>query len=326
MATNLTGQAGNIKDLLSGIGVDGNYLVIGEILERDTTFFRDAPMVEANNFTYHEYEVRNSLPTSSIVRGNQRRVADKSSKRMETVQLEQRAITYRVDVNVLEKSPSAQEHLNNEMSAAVQGIAQDFDTQMLYGSGITDEMKGLSNFMTTPNAAAIPAGPFVIDAGATSGDLTSMYIVAWDSATGCCMAYPKGSNAGIKTADKGIVKSWTDDGYIEYATQEVTIGGGLVVKDQRAIGRIGSIDVSSPSSTTFDENDLILIINMFPAHLRNKVMAYASRRLKASIDMRANDKDNAYYTAMDVFGNRVNSVSGVPIMLDEMISEDEDAI
>jgi hypothetical protein len=333
MATKLTAQAGNIKDVLSGVGRDGNYQTVGEILDKEAVFFRDAPMVEANNVTYHDYTVRAALPGSSIVRGNKRRTASKGDVRMETAQLEERSIVYRVDVNDLKKSSNPSEFLNNEMRAGMQGIAQDFDTQMLYGTGIGEEMKGIAANTDTVD------GTFVIDNGDSTGDLTSMYLVAWDAATGCSVAYPKGSSAGIKMEDKGIIGSWTDPvyaadgtlldagGFIEYATHEVSVSGGLVIKDDRARGRIANINVATPGKTIFDENNFILVMNQFPAHLRNKVKAYASRNLKACVDMRANDKDNAYYTPMTgVFGEHINGIAGVPIMLDEMISEDEDQI
>jgi len=319
MATTLTGQAGNIKDLLTGIGRDGNYQVVGHILDRETVVYRDAPMVEANNITFHEYTVDNTLPSSSIRRANKRRTFAKGSARMETVALEDRSIVYKVDVEDLKKAPNPQEFLNNEMRRGLQGIAQDFDTQVLYGTGIGDEMEGLAPKLDT-------LGQFVISGGGSS-DLTSMYLVAWDAAAGASMAYPKGSNAGIKMEDKGIVKSITDDGFIEYAVHEVSVAGGLVVKDDRAIGRIANIDVGTPTSTTFDEDDMILLVNQFPAHLRNKIKAYVSRDLKAAIDMRANAKDNAYYTPMvGVFGEAINAIVGVPIMLDEMISQNESAV
>ena len=335
MATvKITEQAGNIKDVLSGVGRDGNYQVVGEILDRETAFWRDAPVQEASNVTYHDFTVREYLPESTIVVGNKRRKATKGGVRMETTQIEERAIVTRIDADILAKSPNPQEYLNNEIQADVSGIAQDFDTQMLYGTGIGKEMKGIAAYTSTVD------GEFVIDNGDSTGDLTSMYVLAWDVARGCSVAYGRGTNAGITMKDKGIVPSWTDTvydtdgttvleegGFIEYVTHETRISGGLVIKDDRARGRIANINVASPSSTIFDEDNLILMINQFPAHLRNKLKAYASRNLKACIDMRANAKTNAYYTPMvGVFGEHINAISGVPIILDEMISEDEDEI
>ncbi len=335
MATvKITEQSGNIKDVLSGIGRNGNYQVVGEILDRETVFWRDAPVMEADNITYHDYTVREFLPESTMVVGNKRRQATKSGVRMETAQLEERAIVTKIDADILAKSPNPGEFLNNEIQADVSGIAQDFDTQMLYGTGVGKEMKGIAAYTNAIDDT------FVIDNGDSSGSLTSLYVVAWDVARGCSVAYGRGTTAGISMKDKGIVPSWTDTvydtdgttvleagGFIEYVTHETRISGGLVVKDDRARGRIANINVASPSSTTFDEDNLILMVNQFPAHLRNKIKAYASRNLKAAVDMRANAKDNAYYTPMaGVFGEHVNAVAGVPIMLDEMISEDEDQV
>ena len=334
MAVKITEQRGNIKDVLSGIGRDGNYQVVGEILDRETVFWRDAPVMEADNVTYHDFTVREYLPESTIVVGNKRRKATKSGVRMETVQLEERSIVTKIDVDILAKSPNPQEFLNNEIQADVQGIAQDFDTQMLYGTGVGKEMKGIAAYTNAID------GEFVIDNGDTTGDLTSLYVVAWDVSRGCSVAYGRGTTAGISMKDHGVVKSWTDTvydtdgttvleegGFIEYATHETRISGGLVIKDDRARGRIANINVASPTKTTFDEDNFILLVNQFPAHLRNKLKAYASRNLKAAIDMRANAKDNAYYTPMTgVFGEHVNAIAGVPIMLDEMISENEDRV
>lgn len=322
MATKLTGARGNIKDVLNGVGYDGNYQKVGEILYQETTFFRDAPAVEATNATYDEYTVRDTLPSSSIVRGNKRRQASKSSKRQETAQIETRSIPYKIDVEVLKKAPNQEQFLRDEMEAEMQGIVQDFDTQMLYGSGNVDEMLGLAPRMDSLTNFVVSNGTTVAEE-----ELTSLYIVAWDAASGVSMVYGRGSKAGVSFDDKGVVKSWDDvAGYIEYATQEVMVSGGLRVKDSQAIGRIANINMNGFDNTTFDEDTMIKLLAQFPARFRNKLKAYASRNLQAAIAMRANAKSNAFYTKGEIFNTEVPMISGVPIFLDEQIVEDEDRV
>ena len=63
-----------------------------------------------------------------------------------------------------------------------------------------------------------------------------------------------------------------------------------------------------------------------PASLRSKAVIYVSRSLKSAIEIRMNSKDNAYYTRENVFGEQVTMFQGVPVRLDEMISEYEDVV
>jgi hypothetical protein len=323
MATYDLSTRGNLKDILENIGPDGNYMTVAEILDRETAVLKDAPMREANDTTIHKYSVRNSLPGSSITRFNERRTGSKGSTKMEIAQIETRNNLYRIDKRLVDIATDASELLNDEAHAMIEGLGQDFDERVIYGEGGTGEILGIA-----PRLATL--GDFVLSNATTvaNEELTSMYIVGWDAARGCSMVYPKGSTGGIEFKDRGIVDSDTDDGFIQNQVTEVFVSGGFIVKDDRGLARIANVDVQDATlgETTFDENKVILLINRMPVHLRRRAIAYVSRNLHAAIEMRANDKDNAYYTAMNVFGEDITSIRGLPIRLDEKISEAEDRI
>ena len=64
-------------------------------------------------------------------------------------------------------------------------------------------------------------------------------------------------------------------------------------------------------------------MNKMPASLRSKAVMYVSRGLMSAIEIRANAKDNCYYTPKNVFGETVTAIRGMPVRLDEKISEAE---
>jgi hypothetical protein len=203
-------------------------------------------------------------------------------------------------------------------------IGQEFDSDILYGN----KQANAASFDGIESYVDALANDMVISGGEGGGDKnTSAYIVAWDVTNGAFMAYPRGSTAGIKYEDKGKrSKDMGDGSVMEVYEDYVEISGGLCVADKRAIGRYCNIDVSDPAANTFDENKLIILLNRMPAMLRSKAVIYVSRSLKAAIEIRMNSKENAYYTRENVFGEQVTMFQGVPVRLDEMISENEQAV
>ena len=321
MATNEVLKQGTLLDIMNNRAPDGNLLVVAEVLQKETPIIKDAPWIEANDLMQHIYARRTKLPTSEQLKFNKGVGGNRGATEQEVSGIQARGNWPSYDARLVDMAPNKQEYRNLEARATIMGIGQDIERDIIYGSKAADTcaFDGIETYCDA-------IGTRCIDAGGEA-NLTSAYIVAWDTSNGAYLVYPKGSQAGIKFEDKGERTMDMPDGtklrvYEDY----VEVSCGLCVADLRAVARIANIASASPTATSFDENDVILLLNRMPAMLRQKAVMYVSRNVHAAIEMRANAKENAYYTAKDVFGETLTAIRGMPIRLDEMISEAEDKV
>ena len=323
MATNELLKQGTLLDIMNQIGPDGNLLAVAEVLQKETPILKDAVWVEANDTVQHVYSRRTALPKSEILKFNKGVTGNKGATEQEISGIMARGNRPWYDARLVDLAPNKQEYRNMEARATIMGIGQEFDNDILYATK-ADDVKSFDGLMSYVNSAT---GKMVQLGGATSSStsVTSAYIVAWDVTMGAFMAYPRGSKAGIKFEDKGRrAKDMSDGSTMEVYEDYVEISGGLCVSDLRAVARYANIDVSDPSSATaFSEDKIIVLLNKMPASLRSKAVIYVSEGLKSMIEIRANKKDNAYYTPKNVFGEELTAIRNVPVRLDEMISESE---
>lgn len=325
MATNDLVKQGTLLDLMNQIGPDGNLLAVAEVLQKETPILKDAVWVEANDTVQHMYSRRTSLPKSELLMINKGVGGNIGTTEQVTSGLSARGNRPWYDARLVDLAPNKAEYRNQQSRAVIMGIGQEFDSDIIYGNKASDAaaFDGIESYVDSLSNEMVVKG----SATSASSKITSAYIVAWDVTNGAYMAYPRGSMAGVKYEDKGKrSKDLADGTVLEVYEDYVEICGGLCVADKRALGRYCNIDVSNPTTTTFDENKLIILLNKMPATLRSKAVIYVSRSLKSAIEIRANSKDNAYYTRENVFGEQLEKIFGVPIRLDEMISEAESVI
>lgn len=318
-------KQGTLLDIMNQIGPDGNLLTVAEVLQKETPILKDAVWVEANDTVQHVYSRRTSLPKSELLKFNKGVHGNIGTTEQETSGLSARGNRPWYDARLVDLAPNKAEYRNQQSRAVIMGIGQEFDSDILYANKANDaaSFDGLETYVDSL------ANDMVIGGGGEGGGNknTSAYIVAWDVTNGAFMAYPRGSTAGVKYEDKGRrSKDMGDGSVLEVYEDYVEIAGGLCVADKRAIARYCNIDVTSPKAETFDENNLIILLNKMPASLRSKAVIYVSRGLKAAIEIRMNSKENAFYTRENVFGEQVTMFQGVPVRLDEMISEYEEVV
>lgn len=322
MATNQTYAQGTLLDVLNGRGPDGMQMRVAEVLFRETPMFRDAKWVEANNATQHTYQIQYSLPSSTRIAFNRGAKSSLGTSRTEVCVLQGRENMPEIDVRLVKIAADGQMYMNQQMKSAITGISQDMETDLLYANKASgDEFNGLAvRLNSTTNR-------MVFDNGGTGSNLTSLYFVAWDADDGAYLAYPKGSQAGIKAQDMGTrVKDNPDGTKLRVHEMHIEATQGLCVVDERAIGRIANINVGALGKNTFNEDLGIELLNEMPATVRGSTVIYASRKAKAAMDIRANDKGNAYYTRENVFGEPVTMFQGHVVRLDEMISQNESRV
>lgn len=176
----------------------------------------------------------------------------------------------------------------------LKGMKKELVATMLYGSTATtpEEFNGFMTFMgslaTTTN---------VLNAGGSGSDVTSILIVMW-GLDQVFMVYPKGTPAGIKHEDLGIATVSSSTTAIANAAQyqayrdHFVMRAGLMVKDDRCIGRIANIEVTG-AVNIFDEDDLITVLNRMPSGAK---WIYANGEVITQMQIAAKDKNNINYT------------------------------
>jgi hypothetical protein len=168
----------------------------------------------------------------------------------------------------------------------------------------------------------------VFDGGNSGG--TSIYVVDWSFRTTYC-TYPAAAAdrgpLGLQIRNKGREK--VDDSssnpYYCYVTQ-FKWWANLCIKDELAIGRIANINPTAGGSNTFDEDDLIQLLefgHFNPARTR----IYCSKEIRAQMRIRLKDKSNVNFSEeMGLSGTPILTFAGLPVRRHDAIKTNESAV
>lgn len=292
------------------INPDGTQAQIAEVLNRRTgMILAEAPWLPSNDVWTNKTTRRGSLPTGSRRKLNQR-ISQSVSRTTEVMDVIEMIEDYcDVDVALVDSMPSPAQFRAGEVDAFIEGLGQTIASDILYADvdADPDSMHGLAARMGTLD------GRFVIGAGGTGSDVTSIYVVNWGQTT-AHLIYPKNMAAtmGVMHSDKGQVTSETSSGLIEVYRDHFVIRCGLVVRDPRSIGRIANIE-SSDAINTFDEDDLITLLNNMTKGPGMRI--YVNDTVLTQMQIRAKDKTNVNYTpgGSALSGEPPLYFNGVPI-------------
>lgn len=285
------------------INPDGTQAQIAEVLNRKTgNMLAEAPWMPSNDIWTNKTTRRGSLPTGSRRKLNQRVTASKTRTTEIMDVIEQLEDYCDVDQALVDSMPSPALFRSGEVDAFIEGLGQTVASDVLYGNSLSDP-DSMHGFAARLNAID---GRFVLDASGTGSDVTSIYIVTWGQ-TDAHLIYPKNMAAtlGVQHTDKGQVTSETSDGLMEIYRDHFLIRCGLVVRNPRSIARLANIE-SSGTSNTFDEDDLITLLNNMNTGPGTRI--YCNETILTQMQIRAKDKNNVYYTPGG------NALSGEPIM------------
>lgn len=292
------------------IDPSGNQAQIVEVLNRETgMILGEAPWLPSNDIWTNKTTRRGSLPTGSKRKLNQR-VTPSVSRTTEIMDVIETLEDYcDVDAALVDSMPSPAQFRSGEVDAFIEGLGQTIVSDFLYSDSNADPdgMHGLA-----ARLAAVD-GRFVINAGGTGSDVTSIYIVNWGQQM-AHFIYPKNmsSNMGVMHTDKGQVTSETSDGLYEIYRDHFVIRCGLVVRHPRAIARLANIE-SSGDTNTFSEDDLITLLNNMKTGAGTRI--YCNETIMTQMQIRAKDKNNVNYTAGgdDLSGMPQMKFNGIPI-------------
>lgn len=237
-----------LVDVASRTDPDGGVAEVSEMLSQCNDYTDDAPYMEANEKTGHEFVFRTSIPAGSWRGYNMGVAYSKSTTAKARVGLGMLADWSQVDRSLLKHSGQGEKFRRSEDMAFLEGMSQTIAQTLIYGNTAQTpaEFMGLAPFYNTLNTNTAQNAANVMDGGGTGSSNTSMWFIGW-SPKSFFMLYPRGSSAGLNMEDRGdTVPAYDNLGnpfmaYTSYFEQEV----GLCPMDWRYGARIANIDVTS---------------------------------------------------------------------------------
>ncbi len=299
---------------------NGNVIEVVESLSEVNDFLKDAHWEEANDVTSHHYVRRISLPTGTFRMINQGVPAERSLTKPMTTDMCMLEGRSEIDKKLVKISGNPARFRSSEDLAFVEGMNQTFADQIIYGTrvGQPERINGLATLYNT-------LGTRVLGASGTGSDTTSIWFLIWGPRK-VYMVYPKGHpTMGIEMQDLGEIDLEDADGnkFRGYATL-FDFNFGLIIEDDRAIGRIANIE-SAGTSNIFDPK----LVNKLKRKMLNGgkgAIAYANSTVLAQIDNDIMNKANVTFTTADPYGDGAKLPGLTPIRQVDAILDSETAI
>ena len=241
-----TGSWPTLVDVATRTDPEGDIPEIAEMLSQCNDYTDDAPYMEANEKTGHEFVFRTSIPAGSWRQYNQGTSYSKSTTAKARVGLGMLTDFSQVDRALLRHSGQGEKFRRSEDFAFLEGMGQTIAQTLIYGNTANTpaEFMGLATFYNT--IANAQNGLNILNGGGTASSNTSLWYIGW-SPESFFLIYPRGEKAGLVVEDRGdVVPAYDNLGnpflaWTTYFEQAV----GLVPKDWRYGGRVANIDVTN---------------------------------------------------------------------------------
>jgi hypothetical protein len=310
---------------------DKDLLEIFEAMNEVNPVQKFIPAVQCNQILSHKINRRTSLPTGTwrkAYKGTASKASTTQAPEFPVSLLEARS---EVDEDIIDNSPDPEGTRRDEDMSFVEGMAQQVMDAIISGTqgSSPEEIDGLQQYLNSLSQTT------VFDGGNSGG--TSIYVVDFSKRT-TFMIYPSAASnrgplglqintnpTGGSTGKEAVLDSDSNT-YYAYVTQ-FKWWVGLVVRDELAVGRVANINPTIGGSNTFDENDLIQLMNYGHFSPRSTYILM-SKELKAQMQIRAKDKGNVNWSTVNALsGEEVTMFGGyAPVMRCDSISTSESAV
>lgn len=320
MAT-LSTTALTLADWAKRIDPEGRVPVVAELLSQSNEILEDAVFMEGNLPTGHRVVIRTGLPTVYWRAINQGIPTSKSTTAQVDEAVGMLEAYSEVDKDLADLNGNTSQFRLSEDSAFLEAMNQAQASTMFYGNPSTDPKQylGLASRYGTISGAGNSQN--IIDAGGTSTNNTSIYLVVWGDNTVFC-PFPKGSTAGLMHEDLGLNTVWDSAGgrYQAYRTH-YQWKNGLVVKDWRYVVRICNINTANLVAQS-SAADLISLmsrsLDRIPNFGMGRPVFYMNRTVYSMLRIQALNKSNyalSIEKGLTQFGSATSwlSFNGVPI-------------
>jgi hypothetical protein len=343
MAT-LPTKAGAVTllDFAKSIDPNGKVSKVAELLTQSNEILLDMPFMEGNLPTGHRASIRTGLPTATWRKLYGGVPASKSTRAQVDDAVGMLETRSEVDKALADLNGNTSEFRLSEATAFVEGMNQTFADTLIYGDATVNEER-FTGLAPRYNSLSAGNAKNIIDAGGSSTDNTSMWLIVWGSET-ITGIFPKGSKAGLEHEDLGLIDAFdaNNNRYRAYADWWQW-KSGIHVKDWRYAVRIANIDVSdlvaqtgtqAPTAATAIMKLMVRAMSRIPMMGMGKAVFYANRTVKEFLSIAALDKSNAALAiqpALQQFGNvapgslgnGTTTFLGVPVRTVDRIIEAE---
>lgn len=320
MATLASGQL-TLADWAKRLDPNGQVPAVAELLSQSNEILEDCVFQEGNLPTGHRVVIRTGLPTVYWRSINQGVPVSKAT----TAQVDEACgileARSHIDVELAKLNGNTASFRLSEDTAFLESMNQTQAQTLIYGNPSSDPRQylGLASRYGTISGAGNAQN--IIDAGGTSTNNTSIYLVVWGPQTVFC-PFPKGSQAGLMHKDLGE-ESVPDSSNNFYQALRTLYQwkNGLVVKDWRYVVRICNINTSNLTSETAAA-DLVKLMSRAIDRIPNLSMGrpafYMNRTVFSMLRVQAlNKSQNAISIddAMTQFGTPAKwaTFMGIPL-------------
>lgn len=306
----------------------GGIAQLVEAMTKETAVFKDMPVYESNRDTGHEVHSRNYLPRPEWGRINKGIKPTKTgtTKYVETIGFLEFMITLDTRLN---PGGNIMQLRAQELAGHAESMGQASETAVLYQSTAADpeSIVGLAPRLDDLNG---PNKKRIIQVHSDGGnDYTSIFLVSWGPKK-VYGVFPKGQKGTAGLVNEDLGKQLWDDGeggkftvYANILRQYL----GLVVEDQRCVGRI-QLKTSKLSGTNDDiVPAMISLKHRVKTTGTGRTVFYVSPTVAEVLDLQArNAVKNSTLAIKEIGGEEITTLSGIPIRSTECITDNEAAL
>jgi hypothetical protein len=302
-----------LLDIKSRLDPNGKVARIIEMLNETNEILGDMVSKECNKIDTHQTTTRTGLPDVGwkiLYKGTE---PSKST----TAQVEDTCgileAYSNVDEDALAVNGNSDSYRMSESKAMLESMNQEMARSLFYeNSKLNPERPhGLAVRYSTLDAS-VPISQNVIDAGGTSGELTSIWLVVWGDQTVHAI-YPKGTQAGLQHTDMGKEKMDGPDGRIYYSlVDQYKWRIGFSLPDWRYAVRIANIPVGNISAVGIIDL-MIDAIERVPSLSMGRGAWYMNRPMRTALRKEIKNVSNVHLTLNEIAGKRVLHFDELPV-------------
>ena len=314
-------------DIGKRLNPDGSIATPAELLAQMNPILEDCPMLEGNLPTGHRETQRTGLP-GVFYRQFNKGVPNSKSRTMQVTDtigmLEGRSY---IDEELAMLNGNSAAWRMSEETPYMEAMAQQKARTLFYGNENVnpEEFTGLS---ARYNDLSAENGKNIIDAGGTTGRLTSIWLICWGPNT-VNMRYPKGmgDTGGLSMEDRGRDDVRDDDGN-EFTVLKTLWRWkcGLSLKDWRYTVRIANIPVDTlgVDGSVYDLwNGLISAQHKLFNKRMGNCYYYMNRTVAQYLDLQSFNKDNIQITQQEINGEIVEMFRMMPFRVCDALTNNE---
>lgn len=307
------------------IDPNGKVDKITELLSQTNPILMDMPFIEGNLPTGHKTTIRSGLPSATWRLLNYGVQPSKSTTVQVTDSVGMLESYAEVDKSLADLNGNTAEFRLSEDRAFIEAMNQSMAQTLFYGDTSVNpqQFMGLSSRYSLKSAGN---GQNIIDAGGTSTDNTSIWLVVWGENT-VHGIFPKGQKAGLNMEDKGqqTLRDANNNPYEGYRTH-YKWDNGLCLRDWRYVVRIANIDVSDlsvPGSAANIVSLMVKALHRIPNRGMGKPVFYMNRTVGQALDLQSLDKASLALSVKETEGEFWTTFRGIPIRETDAILETE---